>query len=60
MKTSKAPAPPPVVQQLQLWFDAGQTARLGAVERPTVLLALAQVLMQAAGLAVEELADDER
>ena len=60
MKTSKALAPPPVAKQLQLWFDAGQTARLGAVERHTVLLALAQILMQAAGLAVEELADDER
>ena len=60
MKTSKAPAPPPVAKQLQLWFDAGQTARLSAVERHTVLLALAQILTQAAGLAVEELADDER
>jgi hypothetical protein len=49
-----------VPKQLKLWFDAGRTGRLGAVERHTVVLALAQILMQAAGLAVEELADDER
>jgi hypothetical protein len=60
MKNPKTPAPPLVPKQLKLWFDAGRTARLGGVERHTVVLALAQILMQAAGLAVEELADDER
>jgi hypothetical protein len=59
MKNPKTPAPPPVPKQLKLWFDAGRTAGLSGVERHTVVLALAQILMQAAGLAVEELADDE-
>jgi len=52
--------PPPVPKQLPLLFDTGRTAGLGTVERHRVVLALAQILMQAAGLVVEELADDER
>jgi len=60
MKHSKKPAPLAEPQQLNLMFDAVRTARLGVAERREVALALAQILMQAAGLAVEELDDDSR
>jgi hypothetical protein len=39
-------------------FDAMRTAGLGTAERQKVALALAHILMQAAGLAVEEFDDD--
>ena len=47
-------------QQMSLLFDTSRLDGLGALERDKVVSALAQILMQAAGLAVEELADDER
>lgn len=60
MKNTKKPAPLTGPHQLNLMFDAMRTAGLGAAERQKVALALAQILMQAAGLAVEEFDDDGR
>ena len=47
------PANEPVVRQKRL-------EGLGSAERNKMISALAQILMQAAGLSVEELDDDER
>ncbi len=60
MKSPKKPAPLAEPHQLNLMFDAMRTAGLGAAERRKVVLALTQILMQAAGLAVEEFDDDGR
>jgi hypothetical protein len=60
MKGLETPVPPAGTRQLNLSFDAGRTAALDAAERHKAVLALAQILMQAAGLATEDLADDER
>jgi hypothetical protein len=60
MKTLKMPAIPQEPRQLSLMFDTRRTVGLGMVERNKVALALAQILMQAAGLVVEELDDDSR
>lgn len=47
-------------RQMNLLFDTRTTEGLTAVERDKVISALAQILMQAAGLRVEELDDDKR
>ncbi len=47
-------------RQMNLSFEASRIDGLEALERGKALSALAQVLLQAAGLRVEELADDER
>jgi hypothetical protein len=60
MKKLEAPVQSAAPRQLNLLFDAGRTAVLDAAERHKAMLALAQILMQAAGLATEDLADDER
>jgi hypothetical protein len=46
-------------RQMKLLFDAPRTEGMGPVEREKAVLILAQILMQAAGLSVEELEDDE-
>lgn len=46
--------------QLSLLFDSKQLTGLSATDRSKVTLVLAQILMQAAGLTVEELDDDGR
>ena len=46
-------------RQMNLLFDAKKSEGLSSVERDKVVLILAQVLMQAAGLNIEELEDDE-
>jgi hypothetical protein len=45
-------------RQMPLLFDSGRLEGLALHERDKVVLALAQILMQAAGLKVEELDDD--
>jgi hypothetical protein len=60
MKIAKIPVVPPVSRQLTLLFDARCLAGLSSPERSKVRQLLAQILMQAAGLSVEELDDDER
>ena len=46
-------------RQMNLLFDAQRLEGVSSVERDKVVLILAQILMQAAGLNVEELEDDK-
>jgi hypothetical protein len=46
-------------QQMNLLFDAQRLEGVSSAERDKVVLILAQILMQAAGLNIEELEDDE-
>ena len=46
-------------QQMNLLFDAQRLEGVSSAERDKVVLILAQILMQAAGLNVEELEDDK-
>jgi hypothetical protein len=46
-------------RQMNLLFDAKRSEGLNSAERDKVVLVLAQILMQAAGLNVEELEDDK-
>jgi hypothetical protein len=59
MQSPKTPAAEPA-RQLTLLFDNIRLEGLGSPERDKIILALAQILMQAAGLSVEELDDDKR
>ena len=59
MKITKVPVVTPVSRQLNLLFDANCLAGLNSLDRSRVRQLLAQILMQAAGLSVEELDDDE-
>ena len=45
---------------MRLLFDNIKLDGLTLAERDKIILALAQILMQAAGLSVEELDDDKR
>jgi len=45
-------------RQMNLRFDAKRSEGMSSAERDKVILMLAQMLMQAAGLCVEELEDD--
>jgi hypothetical protein len=47
-------------RQMNLVFDSNGLDGLGSPERSKVVAALAQILLQAAGVRVEELADDRR
>jgi hypothetical protein len=60
MKTRRAAVLPPESHQLSLLFDTERLSGMSAVERSKVRLILAQILLQAAGLIIEELGDDER
>lgn len=60
MKITQVPVVPPVSRQLNLLFDANGQAGLSSPDRSKVMQLLAQILMQAAGLSVEELDDDKR
>jgi hypothetical protein len=53
---------PPAVpgRQMNLLFTDSRLDGLGALERNKIILTLAQILMQAAGIRVEELDDDKR
>ena len=57
MKSLKMPAAVPN-QQMNLVFDNSRLEGLVPPERENIIAALAQVLMQAVGLEVEELDDD--
>ena len=46
-------------RQMNLLFDAKRSEGMNSAERDKVILILAQILMQAAGLNVEELEDDK-
>jgi hypothetical protein len=60
MKITRVSVVIPVSRQLNLLFDAKCLAGLSSPDRSKVRQLLAQILMQAAGLSVEELDDDER
>ena len=47
-------------RQMNLLFDDSRLEGLGALERNKVISTLSQILMQAAGVRVEELDDDKR
>ena len=59
MKHLKLPGPVSG-RQMSLLFDTSRLDGLGSLERGKVVSALAQILLQAAGVRVEELADDQR
>ena len=59
MRVRKTPAPPTASRQMRLLFDNIKLDGLTPAERDKIILALAQILMQAAGLGVEELDDDK-
>lgn len=59
MNSLKLPATTPS-QQIHFLFDNSQLEGMDATERGKIVLVLAQILMQAAGLSVEELEDDQR
>jgi hypothetical protein len=46
-------------RQMNLLFDAKRSEGMSRAEQDRVVLILAQILMQAAGLNVEELEDDK-
>jgi hypothetical protein len=46
-------------RQMNLLFDAKRSEGMSSAERDKVILILAQILTQAAGLNVEELEDDK-
>jgi hypothetical protein len=58
MKILKIPAASSNPRQLSLSFDSKQLTALNVTDRGKIAVALAQILMQAAGLTVEELDDD--
>ena len=47
-------------RQMNLLFEDSRLDGLGVLERNKVISTLAQILMQAAGVRVEELDDDKR
>jgi hypothetical protein len=59
MTSLKLPAAVPG-RQMDLLFDNGRLEGVASPERDKIVSALAQILMQAAGLSVEELDDDKR
>jgi len=59
MQSLKVPAVAPD-RQMSLLFDVSRLEGLDSAERNKINLALAQILMQAAGLVVEELDHDKR
>lgn len=59
MKSLKLPAVVPS-RQMDLLFDDSRLEGLVSPDRDKIIRALAQILMQAAGLSVEELDDDKR
>jgi len=51
--------PATLSRQMNLLFDTRRSEGLASLERDKVISTLAQILMQAAGLRVEELDDDK-
>lgn len=58
MQSPQAPTVEPA-RQLTLLFDNTRLEGLGSAERDKIISTLAQILMQAAGLRIEELEDDK-
>jgi hypothetical protein len=59
MKSLRLPAAVPS-RQMNLLFDNSRLEGVAPAERDKIISVLAQILMQAAGLGVEELEDDQR
>ena len=59
MKSVRLPVPAPS-RQMKLLFDNSRLEGVASAERDKIISVLAQILMQAAGLSVEELEDDQR
>jgi hypothetical protein len=59
MKALRLPAAAPS-RQINFLFDDSRLEGVASVERDKIISVLAQILMQAAGLSVEELEDDQR
>lgn len=59
MKSLRLPAVAPG-RQMNFLFDNSQLEGVVSAERDKIISVLAQILMQAAGLSVEELEDDKR
>ncbi len=59
MQSLKLPAAVPG-RQMNLLFDDSRLEGLSALERNKIVSTLAQILMQAAGVRVEEFDDDKR
>ena len=59
MKSLRLPAAAPS-RQMNFLFDNSRLEGVDCAERDKIISVLAQILMQAAGLSVEELEDDQR
>ena len=59
MKSLRLPAAAPS-RQMNFLFDNSRLEGVTSAERDKIMSVLAQILMQAAGLSVEELEDDQR
>ena len=59
MKSLRLPAAT-LSQQMNFLFGNSRLEGVAAAERDKIILVLAQILMQAAGLSVEELEDEQR
>jgi len=59
MKSLRLPAAAPS-RQMNFLFDNRRLGGVTSAERDKIISVLAQILMQAAGLSVEELEDDQR
>lgn len=59
MQSLRLPATVPG-RQMNLLFEDNRLEGLGALERTKIISTLAQILMQAAGIRLEELDDDQR
>ncbi len=59
MKHCRIPGPV-ASRQMSLMFDADGSVGLEPADREKAVTALAQILMQAAGLRIEETVDDRR
>ena len=59
MKTTRTPALIQEPRQLNLLFESSRLTGFSSLDRSKARILLAQILMQAAGLSVEELDDDK-
>ena len=59
MKSLRLPVPAPI-RQMKLLVDKNRLDGVSSAERDKIISVLARILMQAAGLRVEELEDDQR
>ena len=59
MQSHRLPAGVPG-RQMNLLFEDSRLEGVGALERNKIISTLAQILLQAAGIHVAELADDKR